>query len=173
MRTPISLPFRRLARPARRVRGAALVALLAACTGDPASPPPVRDTLPAGTYVLERADGQALPAVIAHEQPAGDGYVQTFADAATLTVTADGRWRQDAALRTVRFADGAVLGRPGLGDRGRWAALPGGGGYLLASELQAWRPASRVRLRADGSLEVTERMGHELGGLVVGEYRQR
>jgi hypothetical protein len=118
------------------------------------------------------ADGQPLPAVVAHEQPGDGSYLQTFADSAQITVTADARYEQRVWLRTVRYADGAILGRPSLVDRGRLRAA-GDGSAQLESDYQAWRRASRVRRLAPDAVEVVEQVGHELGGLVIGEYRRR
>jgi hypothetical protein len=142
--------------------------MVAACDRAPTAVAPTGPTLAAGTWTLSVADGQPLPALIAHEVVPDDGYLQTFADSATLIVTGDGRYEQRVWLRTLRHRDGLLLARPNLVDRGRWVAT--GETLALVSDYQAWRPASRVHLIDGRSAEIIETVGHDLGGLVVSRY---
>lgn len=83
------------------------ILLAAACTDagrgvslptDPVSPPPV---LTAGSWMLTEAEGQPLPAYIAHREV--DGVLeQVWVDSARLDLRADGRWTQQVFTRTHR-----------------------------------------------------------------------
>lgn len=168
MPTP-SIPSRAAARGA----WLALLLAVAACGGDaPVAPTPSPPSLQAGTYVLVRADGQPLPAMVAHETLPDGSLLQTFADSAQLVVSADAAWEQRLWLRVVRYGDGALLGRPNVVDRGRWAG-EAGQAFLLTPDYQAWRPALRVTREADGSLTTWEKFDSEQAGLMHGTYRRR
>ena len=92
----LSVPYRRLL--------AVIVpsVLVLACADSPSAPPPDPSLppLPAGTWYVNKADGQALPAMIAHRLVNGV-LEQTFLDSSSFTIDATGTWQQQIFKRRV------------------------------------------------------------------------
>jgi len=157
-------------------RSLVIGATLAACNSDSTTapvdqvpPPPPPPALQVGSWELEYAEGQPLPAYIAHRVV--DGVLeQVFVDSARLVVQPEGRFEQRIWMRTLR--GGAHSHRDTWVDAGSWRRE--GDGYAFAS-VGGGRTLS---VRPSGSpqtvLRVTERMvGWPGAGLVVGTYALR
>lgn len=158
-----------------RTLSAVLVALaLGACAdGTAPAPVPIDPTPPPaplqfGTWQLASAEGQSMPAAVAHRTVDGL-YEQVFADSVHLEVLPDSSWTQRVWLRTVRGT--TVTERTAYIDTGRWRA-----------DGSRWRLASAIGPRA---LVLDPRVTDELQvqeplvrwtqgtGLVVGRYVRR
>lgn len=147
-------------------------AILACSDDNPAAPipveppPPPPPVLTVGTFDLTLAEGQPLPAYIAHRQ-VGTRLEQVYVDSARLVVTNDGRFEQRIWSRTLH--DGAVVFRDTWVDGGEWRL--DGGAYAFTS------PSGRIRsvkTSASPVLQLTERMvGWAQAGLVVAVYARR
>jgi hypothetical protein len=114
---------------------AMLAALAAACDSAPAGPDPQpRPPLANASWHVHTAEGQPLPALVAHEQVNGL-LQQTFLDSAHVSVTANGRWEQALFIQTLRGHEriAAVV----LHDAGAWAATDSG--YTFTSDLRGAR----------------------------------
>jgi hypothetical protein len=158
------------------LRVAAVGLLLAACNSDtpvapgPTPAPPVPQPPPAlqvGTFDLTQADGQTLPAYIAHRTV--DGVLeQVYVDSARLVVQDDGRFEQRIWMRN--FRNSAFSHRETWVDAGTWRR--NGNAYDFASV--SGSRALTVRTATSPVLQVTERMAAWPGaGLVVGVYSRR
>ena len=113
----------RIDRHLRHVAVALVSALLIACGSDGATAPrdPGRENPPAavptGSWAAERIYGRPLPAVIAGGVDEGITWeVRALYD--SLTITADGRWRQKVLVEQEQ-SDG-FYSRGIYGDRGVW-----------------------------------------------------
>lgn len=143
---------------------------LAACTetspvGPSPTPPP--PALQVGTFDLTRAEGQALPAYIAHRTVSGQ-LEQVYVDSARLIVTADGRFQQSIWTRTLR--DGALSHRDNWIDAGAWRLA--GQSYVFTSN--GGSRQLTVRTATQAVLNVTETMvGWPQAGVVIGLYARR
>lgn len=151
-------------------RASTLIALLAvaACGDSPASLPPAPQLPPlqTGTWHLNLADGQVLPAMVAHRLFNGQ-LEQTFVDSSTLSVNADRTWQQRIYLKR------AVFGQPAsempVLHLGTWA--PTDTGYVFVSDI-AGRDFVIHSPGAD-SLRVIQRLvDFDQAGFVVGEFRR-
>ncbi|MDX2182649.1 MAG: hypothetical protein SFW08_01575, partial [Gemmatimonadaceae bacterium] len=130
-------------------------------------PPPPPPAISAGTFDLSQADGQSLPAYIAHRQI--DGRLeQVYVDSARLTVTDNGRYEQ--RIWTRRLHNGALAFRDTWVDAGSWQL--DGQAYRFTST--GGGRSLTVRTSASPILQVTESMvGWPQAGLVVGVYARR
>lgn len=154
-----------------------LGAALAACaeesavgpapTPPPPPPPPPPPVLQVGTFDLTMAEGQALPAYIAHRL-VNNQLEQVYVDSARLVVNAAGDFEQRIWTRTLR--DGTLSHRDTWVDGGGWRLV--GQTYVFTS-----RGGGRqltVRTATSPVLNVTESMvGWPQAGLVVGVYARR
>lgn len=108
---------------ARRFLTLSLTFAVAACTGDtpgatgPGEPFPERPPalLTDGSWALDQANGQALPAQVAQRTVNGE-VERVYVDSAFLDVRADGRWTQRFHTRTV--VNGVVTRRDHVEDAG-------------------------------------------------------
>ncbi len=156
------------AAPQRAAMSILALFALVACSDTPIAPTPEPQLPPlaTGSWYLNIADGQSLPALVAHRLVNGK-VEQTFVDSAVLTVNANGTWQQSTHLNR------ALIGLPATDapmiDAGTWA--PTDSGYLFRSSI-----ANRdFVIRAPGaeSLRVTQRLAeYPEAGLVVGEFRR-
>ncbi len=141
---------------------------LAACSDTPIAPTPAPQLPPlaTGAWHLHIADGQTLPAMVAHRLVNGK-VEQTFVDSAVLLVNANGTWQQTTHLNR------ALIGLPAVDapsiDAGTWS--PTDSGYLFRSAM-----ANRdfvIRAPGADSLRVTQRLVEFAeAGLVVGQFRR-
>jgi hypothetical protein len=151
----------RLARPVHRLLPVLLVSLFAACGTDAVAPAPPaeRPPLVTATWHVHEAEGQTLPALVAHRLEAGT-LVQDFLDSARVEVRAEGTWTR--ALWLSQYRDGAVAGTRAELEHGTWRAAdslyafvaePSGRVFTVA-QLTPGREA-RVPLRGlrDGFIE--------------------
>lgn len=154
----------------------ALGAALAACREDPATgpspqpvppPPPPPPVLQTGTFDLTMAEGQALPAYIAHRLM--DGRLeQVWVDSARLVVTTTGDYEQRIWTRTLR--DGVLHVRDTWVDGGSVRLV--GQTYIFTSRGGGRQLTVRTALAP--VLNVTETMvGWPQAGVVVGVYARR
>jgi hypothetical protein len=141
---------------------------LVACSDTPIAPTPEPQLPPlaTGSWYLNIADGQSLPAFVAHRLV--DGKVeQTFVDSSVLAINANGTWQQTTHLNR------ALIGLPAteapIIDVGTWA--PTDSGYLFRAAI-----ANRdfvIRSPGADSLRVTQRLAEfAAAGLVVAEFRR-
>jgi hypothetical protein len=82
-----------------------------ACTDSPGAPPPHGSLPPlaAGAWYMHSADGQSLPAMVAHRLV--DGVLeQTFIDSSRLEINSNGTWQQAVFKRRV------LIGLPAMSD---------------------------------------------------------
>ncbi|MBX3173700.1 MAG: hypothetical protein KF709_04775 [Gemmatimonadaceae bacterium] len=111
----------------------AAVVFLASCTGDSPAGPPRSQPLPplaAATWYVHAAEGQPLPALIAHRLVDGT-LEQDFLDSATVEVRADSTWERRMWFQ--RYRAGATPVRVAQLEWGRWAVSDSG--YLFTSDL--------------------------------------
>ncbi|MFN0100061.1 MAG: hypothetical protein ACKVS7_15425 [Gemmatimonadaceae bacterium] len=144
--------------------GAVLGLLLACAPERSAAPEPVvLPPLATATWHVHRADGQPLPALVAHRLEKGV-LVQTFLDSAHVVVDRAGRWEQRVWLQ--RYRDGVFYDRLAEMDAGTWSI--DGAEYRFTSDLLGPRFALgalttdslRLWLRSpevDGSMDATLR----------------
>jgi hypothetical protein len=143
----------------------ALMLLTAACDDDPAAP--VGQPLPplqTASWHVHRADGSALPALVAH-RTVEHGLEQTFLDSAHFAVRADGRWEQ--ALYVERLLGHVRLSSEVLHDVGSWAVTDSG--YTFVSDV---RGARYHFVAAPGDSVSFGLRAAELPGVVVATLRR-
>lgn len=154
-----------------RLFTAATVLVVAACgfdrspIGPPAEPPtPPPPTLDVGSWTLSSADGQALPAYIAHRQV--DGRLeQVWVDSARIDIRRDGTWTQRLWTRT--HHDGVFQWRTTVVDQG--SSTVDEGRYRFNSN--GGMRSATVDNRVGGRLEVLEQMAFwPQAGLVASRY---
>ena len=110
-----------------------VVVASAACDNDVNSPVAL-DPLPplaAETWHVHTADGQALPALVAHGIVQG-ALEQTFLDSAQLRTTADGRWELRTWLQL--FRAGELVNHVPRLDAGAWTVTDAG--YQFTSDVR-------------------------------------
>jgi len=96
--------------------------LLAACTADsPVAPVENLPPLEARLWYVQSADGQQMPALIAHRLVEGS-LEQTFLDSATVQITADGRWIRRFWMQ--RLLAGERVASEASQLVGTWTATP-------------------------------------------------
>ncbi len=118
-----------------RILPALAALLLAACTTDsPVAPVRNLPPLEARLWYVQSADGQQLPALIAHRLVEGS-LEQTFLDSATVQITADGRWVRRFWMQRLRA--GQRVASEASQRVGTWSATPES--YLFIEE-----PAGRT-----------------------------
>jgi hypothetical protein len=157
--------------PRTRLSVAATALLFAACVDarDPLSPgvnqpPPPPPALGVGTWALSQADGQPLPAYVAHRDVDGR-FEQVWVDSAFIDIREDGTWSQ--RIFTRNYLDGELQWRTTWVDQGR--SVVDGGRYRFTS-YSGMRSAD-VDNRLEGDLEVVEKMVSWPGsGLVAARY---
>lgn len=153
--------------PARRVRAAAALSLLsvAACGSDgtaPSAPAPL-PPLASATWHVHEAEGQPLPALVAHRLEQG-ALVQDFLDSARVQVEASGRWTRSLWLS--RYRAGLFETRVTGLEHGTWRADEAA--YVFTAEgsgrtftLATLTPGQVVRLplrdAREGYIEATVR----------------
>jgi hypothetical protein len=156
-----------------------LATTVAACGSDDAVAPTPANPLPplaAATWYVHTAEGQRLPALVAHRLEQGN-LVQDFLDSALVQVTADGRWERRLWMSRYR-AGRYEAALPSL-EVGTWTATdtaylftaePSGRRFALAA-LTPGEPATLpLRGTAEGYIEATVRTVRPEPS-VVGTYR--
>ncbi len=134
----------------RALRPLALIAALQACSSDRPTAPDLTPLPPlaTATWRVHQADGQPLPALVAHRLVGGQ-LLQTYLDSAQLEVDASGRWQQRLWMQRLR--DGRFDGRFAEQDAGAWVV--DGDRYRFTSDVHGERFAIRAlvadSLRAD------------------------
>lgn len=145
----------------------ALVLASTACdSGDssPVGPAPLAP-LAAATWLMIEAEGQPLPAVVAHRMLAGNLLEQSILESATLVVDADGSYEQHYRIRTV--ANGVEQSNVLVQDLGEWTA--GTERYELASDTRV--RSFRVEPIVNDTLRTIEAMDFRSeAGFVRGRY---
>lgn len=138
-----------------------LLGLGSACGGaDPAAPPvePL-PPLAAATWHVHEAEGQPLPALVAHGLEDGV-LVQDFLDSATVDVRADGTWER--RLWISRFRDQQYHAPVGALEAGTWRATttayeftaqPSGRRFSLASLTPGQPVTFPLRGAAEGGIQ--------------------
>lgn len=134
----LRLPVRRLDRHLHRFVVIPCVVVMGACSSDgavgPEDPSLPVPTLRPGAWHLHAADGQALPALVAHRMLAGNVLEQSFADSSRLDVSANGQWEQRTWLRhyeNLEFARTETVY-----DAGTWTRT-GDQSYLFTSTVRS------------------------------------
>jgi hypothetical protein len=145
----------------------ALVA--AACGSDAPTAPPGQLPLPVlrpGVWHLHRADGQAVPAYVAHRMLPGNVLEQTYVDSAKLEIRPDFGWRLETFLR--HYENREFVRSEARFDAGRWAATDSG--FLFTSTMR--QDAFVVRAPGADSLLTTQALVvRPEAGLVQATYR--
>ncbi len=130
-------PFRAVVAPVL-----ALTTLVACSSSSSTAPEEPVNTLPplvAAVWYAHAAEGQPLPALVAHRLEQGD-LVQDFLDSAQVQITADGRWTR--RLWLTRYRNGSFDAPVPSQEAGTWVATdtayifttePGGVRFSLAS----------------------------------------
>lgn len=144
---------------APRLFAAASALLLAACASDvPIAPSEPLPPLETQRWYVQRADGQQLPALVAHGQVNGM-LEQLFLDSAIVDIDAEGVWTRRFWMQ--RFRGGEPVGGEGSQLVGTWVAtadvyrfvestggrsfeLPGSFGPLVVMNLPGVGTADRV-----------------------------
>jgi hypothetical protein len=154
-----------------------LTATLAACGSDTVAPdanplPP----LAAATWHVHAAEGQSLPALVAHRLDAGV-LVQDFLDSAQFRITADGRWER--RLWMSRYRDFAYASAVPSQEVGTWTATdtayafvaePSGRRFSLRSLTPGQVAQVPLRAANEGYIEATLRTDATEPS-IVGTYR--
>lgn len=156
----------------RLLPGALVAALVLACSDAPSSPPPVPTLppLPTGTWYVNQADGQALPAMIAHRLV--DGVLeQTFLDSSSFQIDPAGTWQQLIFKRRVLIGTASASGdiSEPVADFGTWTATDSA--YLFSSLA---RPRQFViRTPSSDSLSTYQKLvDHAESGVVRSSFRR-
>lgn len=167
-------------RPHLRLRflaPALLSVAVAACGTDAVSP--VAEPLPplaAATCYAHSAEGQPLPALVAHRLEGGV-LVQDFLDSAQLQVTANGRWER--RLRMSRYRDQVYASAVPSQEVGTWTATdtayvfvaePSGRRFALSSLTPGQVVPVPLRAASEGYIEATLRSVQPEPS-IVGTYR--
>ncbi len=154
-----------------RLTASLLLAVLAAC--DPASAPltpplePLPPPLTPGVWHLVQADGQPLPAYVAHRLVGGQ-LEQVYVDSARIELDQQGRWTQSIFRRVLR--DGQLQYREVWFDQG--VSTPSAETYTFTSN--GGSRVATVNNRTAGRLDVIEPMVVWPGsGLVASRYEPR
>lgn len=158
-----------MTRARRALRALFLPALLvaASCGEDQSGPtdPLLLEPLESAEWFMHEADGQALPAVIAHREVDGQ-YEETILDIARLQVFANGTYEQRYRVRTLR--DGVEVQADAVIDVGTWTARATD--YLLTSGTRV--RSFTIAPPSDAGVTSREVMVHRPeAGQVVGLYR--
>lgn len=165
--------------PLRRTLPALLAIVALGCESSSPLAPPPREPLPplaTATWFVHSAEGQSLPALVAHRLESGD-YVQDFLDSARVQVTAAGTWTRTMWLS--RYRAGSYESSFAGIEGGTWVA--GDSAYTFTADVsgrsfsvRAMTPGDSVVLPVRGFGE-----GYVLATLrtsspppaVVGSYR--
>lgn len=169
---------RALTVPLRRLLAVIVPSVLVlACSDSPSAPPPDPSLppLPTGTWYVNEADGQSLPAMIAHRLVNGV-LEQTFLDSSSFTIDPAGTWQQQIFKRRVLIGTpagvvGAATGdiNEPVADFGTWTATDSA--YLFSSLA---RPRQFViRAPSPDSLFAYQKLvDHAESGVVRSSFRR-
>ena len=132
----------------RTVSAALLAFTLTACrdTNVAPVPPVLRPPLASSTWYAHVAEGQSLPALVAHALE-GHVLVQDFLDSARLDIDASGHWSR--ALWITRYHDGVRHAPRAEQEHGTWQVTDSA--YLFTAAVSG-RAFALAALPADGDL---------------------
>ncbi len=156
-------------RTSRFLRSSIAVLAVTAAACDPSASSPVEpqalEPLGSTTWLMVAADGQSLPAVVAHRLLEGNVLEESVLESAQLIVDADGGYEQLFRIRTL--ANGVQQSNVLVQDFGVWTA--GTERYDLESDTRT--RSFRLDPIVDDTLRSTEAMVFRPeAGLVRGRY---